>query len=93
MVETISAIAIALVTGAAALHTRVYMRMDTLQSRIAELDKRVDMFELGVSRDFVQKDTLERSIGKLESYMLRIEDKIDALYLGHPGKSKETTQG
>ena len=62
----------AVVTGGAVLTSRI-------QSRILELDKRVDCIELNMVRDFVSKDDFAKALERVEGHMVRIEDKLDAL--------------
>ena len=54
MVESIVSAVVAVVTGGAVLTSRI-------QSRILELDKRVDCIELNMVRDFVSKDDFAKA--------------------------------
>ena len=72
MIESIVSAAIAVVTGGAILTTRVH-------SRILELDKRIDQLELGMAQSYVSKADFERTLERVETHMLRIEDKLDDL--------------
>ena len=72
MIESIISAAIAVVTGGAILTTRVH-------SRILELDKRIDQVELGMAQSYVSKADFERTLERVETHMLRIEDKLDDL--------------
>ena len=72
MIESIISAAIAVVTGGAILTTRVH-------SRILELDKRIDQLELGMAQSYVSKADFERTLERVETHMLRIEDKLDDL--------------
>jgi len=63
---------VAVITGGAVLTSR-------LQSRMLEIDKRVDSVELSMVRDFVSKDDFAKALERVEGHMVRIEDKIDAL--------------
>jgi|TARA_B100000035_G_scaffold65202_1_gene52972 pyrimidine operon attenuation protein/uracil phosphoribosyltransferase len=72
MVESIVSAVVAVVTGGAVLTSRI-------QSRILELDKRVDCIELNMVRDFVSKDDFAKALERVEGHMVRIEDKLDAL--------------
>ena len=72
MVESIVSAVVAVVTGGAVLTSRI-------QSRILELDKRVDCIELNMVRDFVSKDDFAQALETVEGHMVRIEDKLDAL--------------
>ena len=72
MIESIVSAAIAVVTGGAILTTRVH-------TRILELDKRIDQLELGMAQSYVSKADFERTLERVETHMLRIEDKLDDL--------------
>ena len=72
MVESIVSAVVAVVTGGAVLTSRI-------QSRILELDKRVDCIELNMVRDFVSKDDFAKALERVEGHMVLIEDKLDAL--------------
>ena len=72
MIESIISAAIAVVTGGAILTTRVH-------TRILELDKRIDQLELGMAQSYVSKADFERTLERVETHMLRIEDKLDDL--------------
>ena len=71
MVESIVSAVVAVVTGGAVLTSRI-------QSRILELDKRVDCIELNMVRDFVSKDDFAKALERVEGHMVRIEDKLEA---------------
>jgi len=70
MIEAGITAGVAIVAGVAALHQRV-------QSRITELDQRMDRFELYSAKNYVDRTEYSEEIGKLESHMIRIEQKID----------------
>jgi len=72
MIEVAVSIGIAAVTGMAALTTR-------LHSRIHELDKRIDQVELRVAEDYVSKEDLAHMIDRVESHLIRLENKLDKL--------------
>ena len=72
MLEASVAIGIAAVTAMAALTQR-------LHNRITYLDDRVDKVELRVAEDYVSKRDLNVMMDKMETHMLRIEDKLDAI--------------
>ena len=72
MIESIISAAIAVVTGGAVLTSRVH-------TRILELDKRIDQLELGMAQSYVSKADFERTLERVETHMLRIEDKLDDL--------------
>ena len=70
MIEAGITAGVAIVAGVAALHQRVH-------SRITELDQRMDRFELYSAKNYVDRTEYSEEIGKLESHMIRIEQKID----------------
>jgi bacterioferritin (cytochrome b1) len=72
MIESIVSATIAVITGGAIMTTRVH-------SRILELDKRIDQLELGMAQSYVSKADFERTLERVETHMLRIEDKLDDL--------------
>ena len=74
MGEVIATIAIACVTGLGVLNHR-------LHSRITDLDRRIDNVELSVARDYVSKTDLNEIIERVESHMVRIENKLDRIII------------
>ncbi len=72
MLEMAVPIVIAAVTGLAALTNR-------LHNRIHELDQRVDGVELRVAERYVSKDDLDGMIDRVESHLIRLENKLDKL--------------
>ena len=72
MWEGAVAAVIATITGAAALTSRV-------NSRINELDKRVDQMELRVAENYVSKADMEILIDRVEGHLIRLENKLDKL--------------
>jgi len=72
MAELIATIAIASVTGLGVLHQRLYVR-------IHELDRRLDHTELTVAREYVAKTDLNDITERIESHMVRIENKLDKI--------------
>ena len=74
MLELGVPIAIAAVTGLAALTNR-------LHSRIHELDRRVDGIELRVAEQYVSKTDLSEIMSRVEGHMERIENKLDRISL------------
>ena len=72
MLEVVVPIALAAVTGLAALTNR-------LHGRIHELDKRVDEVELRVAEKYVSKADLDGMIDRVESHLIRLENKLDKL--------------
>jgi hypothetical protein len=74
MIEAGVSAVIALVAAGAALTNRVH-------SRINEMDKRLDTFELRVATSYVPKQDFETAVQKMEDHMIRIETKIDQIVL------------
>ena len=72
MIESAISAVVAVITGGAVLTSR-------LQSRMLEIDKRVDSVEMSMVRDIVSKDDFAKALERVEGHMVRIEDKIDAL--------------
>lgn len=72
MIEPFIPIFIAVGTGFAVLTSRIY-------GKISVLDRRVDGVELRVVQDYVSKTDLKVAIDRMESHMVRIEDKLDAM--------------
>ena len=66
MLEIVVPIALAAVTGLAAVTNR-------LHNRIHELDKRVDEVELRVAEKYVSKADLDGMIDRVESHLIRLE--------------------
>jgi len=72
MVESLISAAIAVVTGGFVLSNRIH-------SSIAALDRRIDGVELAMATSYVSKSDFEKVLQRMESHMIRIEDKLDAL--------------
>lgn len=72
MIEAGISVAVAAVSGVGILFTR-------LNNRLFELDKRIDHFELRIAENYVPKTELSTALERVESHMIRIENKLDAL--------------
>jgi uncharacterized coiled-coil protein SlyX len=72
MLEAGVALAIATITGVAALTNRLHTRM-------SELDKRLDRAELRVAEQYVSKADLNEMLERFERHMIRIENKLDKI--------------
>ena len=70
MIEPFVPLLVAVGTGFAVLTSRIY-------TKIGHLDTRVDKIELRIVEDFVSKNELEQALGRMETHMVRIEDKLD----------------
>ena len=65
-------ILVAIGTGFAVLNSRIY-------NKIGNLDRRVDGVELRIVQDFVSKNELQIVMDRMESHLIRMEDKLDAI--------------
>lgn len=74
MIEAIVSAGIAAIAAAAAINNRMH-------TRITELDRRIDTFELRVATAYVPKEDFTASIEKIEDHMIRIENKLDQMLL------------
>lgn len=79
MIEAGLTLAIALITGGAVLTTRLHKRIDQVNGRI-------DSAELNVARNYISKGDFETAFRKMESHMVRIEDKLDQIMLNRYGQ-------
>ena len=70
--EAVVTLVIAALSGLGVLHGR-------LQSRIHELDRRVDGIEVKVAEKYVTKTDLLSMLDRVEDHMVRIENKLDNL--------------
>lgn len=80
MIEALIGAAVAIISGAAALTNR-------LNTRISEVDRRLDGIELRIAERYVSREELSISLKRFEDHMIRIETKLDAIVL------KNTTNG
>ncbi len=74
MVEAGVSAVIAALTAFAAVHTR-------MGSRINEVDRRIDQVELRIAESYIKREEFSDAVKKMESHMIRIEDKLDALVM------------
>ena len=72
MIEAVIPIALAGATGFSVLISR-------LHSRVSDLDKRIDGFELRVAESYLSKAEFSTALERVESHMIRIEQKLDNL--------------
>ena len=72
MLEVGIPLSVAIITGIAAMTNR-------LHNRISQLDHRVDGIELRVAREYVRRDDMESMIDRVESHLIRLENKLDKL--------------
>jgi hypothetical protein len=78
MIETAIAGAISLVIGVSggvlAVNSKANSRMD-------QLDKRIDAIELRFAEKYVPRQELSNALQKMEDHMIRIENKLDQIVL------------
>ena len=72
MIEPFLPLFVAVGTGFAVLTSRIY-------NKIGQLDTRVDRIELRIVEDFVSKTELQTAMDRMESHLIRMEDKLDAI--------------
>ena len=72
MIEQVIPVIIAVVTGTAVLFNKV-------NQRVTMLDHRVDKLELKLVESFTTKQEFSAAMERMESHMIRIEDKLDKL--------------
>ena len=72
MFEAVIPIALAGATGFSVLISR-------LHSRVSDLDKRIDGFELRVAESYLSKAEFSSALERVEQHMVRIETKLDNL--------------
>ena len=70
--EAAVTILIAALSGLGVLHGR-------LNSRIHELDRRIDAVEVKIAEEYVSKGDLSQLMDRVEGHMVRIENKLDKL--------------
>tara|TARA_B100000085_G_C18441295_1_gene470921 strand:+ start:574 stop:807 length:234 start_codon:yes stop_codon:yes gene_type:complete len=74
MIEAAVSAVIAVIAAGAAVTNR-------LHSRITDMDRRIDTFELRVATHYVPKEEFGTAVKKIEDHMIRIETKIDQIVL------------
>ena len=72
MIESLIPAVIAIVTGVGVLFNRV-------NHRVTEMDRRVDKLELKLVESFTTKADFQSAMERMESHLIRIEDKMDQL--------------
>ena len=72
MIEAFIPAVVAMVTGVAVLFNKV-------NHRVTQLDQRVDRLELKLVESFTTKADFSAAMERMESHMIRIEDKLDKL--------------
>ena len=81
MTEALVTSVVAVITAGAALNNRLHNRINSVHERISALDRRLDGIELTVANDYVKKAELSELISRMESHMVRIENKLDQIAL------------
>jgi len=74
MIEAAVSAAIAALTAIVALHTRTNTKM-------MEIDQRIDRIELRIAEKYVPREELATALQKMEDHMIRIENKLDQIVL------------
>ena len=72
MIEALIPVGVAMATGFSVL-------IRGLHTRVHELDKRVDTFELRVAESYLSKSEFRSALERVEQHMIRIENKLDNL--------------
>ena len=72
MIEAAISIGVAAATGFSILITRIH-------SRVHDLDRRVDNFELRIAENYLSKSEFSSALDRVEQHMVRIETKLDRL--------------
>ena len=72
MIESLLPAVIAIITGTAVLFNRV-------NHRVTEVDRRVDKLELKLAESFTTKTDFNAAMERMETHLIRIEDKMDQL--------------
>jgi uncharacterized coiled-coil protein SlyX len=72
MIESLVSATIAVITGGAIITSRTH-------SRITEMEKRIDTFELRVAEDYLSKRDFGAVLLRLERSMEKMDEKLDRL--------------
>ena len=72
MLETLIPLGVAAATGFSVLIRGLY-------TRVHDLDRRVDNFELRVAESYLSKTEFRVAMERVEAHMIRIENKLDQL--------------
>ena len=71
----------AIVSGTVAVFTAVVALHSCMNTRISEVDSRIDRVELRIAEKYVQREELSSALQKMEDHMIRIENKLDQIVL------------
>lgn len=72
MIDAVVTVVIAGLSGLGIITTK-------LNGRISDLDTRIDTLEVKIAEQYVNKQTLNDVIDRMESHMIRIENKLDKI--------------
>lgn len=72
MLDIVVTVTIATLSGVGVMSGKMW-------SRLHELDKRVDQVELRVAEQYVSKKDLEGMLDRVETHLIRLENKLDKL--------------
>ena len=72
MTEAVVTAVIAALSGLGVMNAR-------LHNRISALDRRTDQIELRIAENYVAKADLNEILTRVESHMVRIENKLDKI--------------
>ena len=72
MLEAFIGPTVALISGGFILTNRI-------NTRIRELDTRMDGIELRVAQDYVSKADFQHALERVENQLVRLEEKLDAI--------------
>jgi len=70
MIESFVPVVVAVATGVAVLFSKV-------NTRVTQLDHRVDRLELKLVESFTTKQEFSAAMVRMEEHLIRIEDKMD----------------
>ncbi len=74
MVEATVAVSLASLTALAAMFSRA-------NTRISDMDSRIDRIEVRVAEKYVPRGELTAALDRMEAHMIRIENKLDQVSL------------
>lgn len=81
MIEAAVTVTFGAIAGVAALTNRLHNRINHLNDRLLDMDRRVDGIELRIAEKYVSKADLAAIIKSMEDHMIRIENKLDQIAL------------
>lgn len=74
LITGVASLVIGIGGGIAAINSKSNSRMD-------QLDKRIDSIELRFAEKYVPRQELANALQKMEDHMIRIENKLDQIVL------------